>query len=164
MEKIKTNLDLAHEILDEVRGSGVDTRWLEHIGENIMKPVEIYDVEFDIVGKLMFGSCEGIYFDVYMVGNFDKDGKENGVAPLIYGKCLSTSKESMEMMSKVMANIIFCGTKYLGEHAYEYVRRGFRCYVPGKSSSVWTASEQRAKEYMYMGYTVKNLYTGQEMK
>lgn len=164
MEKIKTSLDLANGILKEIQDNGVDTSKIEYIGDSVFAPIHIYDVEFDLVGKLSYGSCEGICFDISMVGSYEQDVSKESSAPLITGKCHGTSREDMENIGKIMADIIFYGTKYIGKHADEYIRRGFRCYVPGKSNSIWTASEENAKKYMQKGYSVKDLYTGQELE
>ena len=167
MENIKNSLDLANGILKEIQDNGVDTSKIEYIGDSVFAPIHIYDVEFDLVGKLSYGSCEGICFDISMVGSYEQDVNKESSAPLITGKCLGTSREDMENISKIMADIIFYGTKYIGKHADEYIRRGFRCCAPGKSGKstfVWAATEEKARKYIQKGYSVKDLYTGLELK
>lgn len=162
---VKTNIDLATEILKDVRDKGIDLSWLESCSPaSERNATSVYDVEFNIVGNVSYGSCEGIYFDVYMDGVFAQQGNERRTAPLICGKCLGTSLEDMERIAKTMADIIYHGTNYLIAHQDEYIRRGYNCSCDGKKSSFWVLSEKKAKGYAASGYTVTSCLTGKVVK
>lgn len=85
---------------------------------------ELLDDEFDIVGCLKFGGCEGIYLDIILEGNFDKACTEKR---LHIGtiKTLSTSDDAFKKMTLLMAEFTIKGRNWMNDNQNLLLRRGY---------------------------------------
>jgi len=95
-----------------------DGNWPEGIEHDAAGPeaVEIIDSSFDIIPQVQYGSCEGIYLDVYLVGSEFTYSNEKKVK-LCCIKTLDESREGMRAMAVLGADIVVDLTEFLGNNS-----------------------------------------------
>lgn len=76
------------------------------------------DYRFDLVPRLNFGSCEGIYLDLYLEGSFDASDKR-GVSIGTF-KTLRTDLEACQLMGALGGALMYYGCKYINREIHRY--------------------------------------------
>lgn len=166
MEKIKTSVDFAQGIIQEIKQKEIDTSRLDYIRPaDIRTPTEIYDTDFDVVGKLSYGGCEGIYIDIDIVGSFGKDPIEKGnrTITIITAKMLGTEVQDLEYAGKILADCVYVGKQYLSEHEKDYLRRGYSCRKPSCPSYIWVRTLAETKKFKDAGYIIIDMLKQKEI-
>lgn len=76
------------------------------------------DYRFDIAPQVTFGSCEGIYVDVYLEGKFDESGiKQTSIGVF---KTLRTDLEACRLMGELCGILMYHGSRYVNEEIHRY--------------------------------------------
>lgn len=79
------------------------------------------DYRFDISPQVTFGSSEGIYMDVYLVGRFDDSGvKQTSIGVF---KTLRTDLEACRLMGELGGILMYFGVNYVDEEIHRYTPR-----------------------------------------
>lgn len=160
-KKPKSIQQLGDEIIAELERTHQLPDNLESIGSNSCSDgqQQIYDIEFDIVGTIRYGSCEGFYTDIYMEGYYGENGQERKRALMLSAKTLSTNRESIEKMSLLAAACVFVGGEYIDHHKEELTRRGYRCKeTPDSAWGLIVSKKKDALKYKAMGYEVYDYF------
>lgn len=158
MKRVKTVKDLAYAIYQELKEENIIPEIMEYVSPST-DSTEIYDIEFDFIGMLQYGSCEGIYGDIVIQGDFARQPAEARKCTLLTLKTLREDQESMQVIGRCIGDIIFLAQKYLTSHRDEYIRRGYKCQKPGSAWFIYTTNLDRAKKYKNEGNVVTDLYT-----
>ena len=124
------------EILDHIQAAGP-------IGE---PDQELLNEEFDTIGTVSFGSCEGVYADMVIRYN----GKDTIVG---IAKCLDTSDEAMRTMGILAADYTAEARKFVEENMddFDFVGYTLRMHpdkeYPRMTCSTLEKAMQRAREF-----------------
>ena len=160
-KKVKTVQQLGREIIAELERTHQIPSGLEYISASIGEDgtTPIYDVEFDIIGTIQHGSCEGFYADIYLDGYFGKDADVRKRVLLLSAKALLADRPSIEKMSLLAAACVFVGSEYVDAHKNELMRRGYRCKkTPDSEWSLIVSTKEAALEYKKKGCEVFDLF------
>lgn len=160
-KKLMTVEQLGDKIIAELERTHQLPDILENIGSNSCSDGQqlIYDIEFDIVGTIRYGSCEGFYADIYVEGYYGENGNERKRAFMLSAKTLNTDRESVEKMSLLAAACVFVGGKYVEAHKEELTRRGYRCKeTPDSAWGLFVSKREDALKYKAMGYEVYDYF------
>ena len=76
------------------------------------------DYRFDLVPRLNFGSCEGIYLDLYLEGSFDASDKR--AVSIGTFKTLRTDLEACQLMGSLGGALMYYGYKYINREIHRY--------------------------------------------
>ena len=107
----------------------------KYLEENHLKPTELdYSAptshptamrtyEWDVVGTVNFGGCEGIYLDIYAHG--DVTGGQWEDVTLGTYKTLDTSKEAFKRMGDLNAEFVFAARDYVNKHMDDFEWTGY---------------------------------------
>lgn len=115
-KKFYTNETLFNTIVSILKDKGLYPDILDyHLADH--HPVEIKNYEWDTICTLQFGGCEGIYLDVYAVGNIGR-GKEK--VRLGVFKTLDTAREAFYTMAKLEADFIWETRDFVDSHIEEF--------------------------------------------
>lgn len=82
-------------------------------------------IEWDCIGIVNFGGCEGIYLDLYLYGNTGNDMEK---IPLGTYKTLSRSKEAFKAMSVLNAEYVFALNDFVQAHIEDFNWTGYDVY------------------------------------
>lgn len=156
MRKIKTFKDLISEIEKNI---GEYPNILDYHRINNERE-QILDIEFDLVSEVIFGGSEGIFLNIYIRGNFDKNYTDKNEL-IFVAKTLYDDDTSFKVMSIFGAEIVLAGRRILNNQKDEYIRRGFYCKKAEKDKyGLICKNLEVALERKKQGYTwIKDLYS-----
>lgn len=80
---------------------------------------------WDTVGAVRFGGNEGIYLDVYAIGEVSQQGNRKEQVLLAIFKTLDESKEAFKRMSELNAEIVFLMRDFVNHHISDFEWSGF---------------------------------------
>jgi len=76
------------------------------------------DYRFDLVSRLSFGSCEGIYLDLCLEGSFDSSDKKKATIGTF--KTLRTDLEACRLMGALGGALMYYGRNYVDKEIHRY--------------------------------------------
>lgn len=76
------------------------------------------DYRFDIAPQMTFGSSEGIYVDVYLIGKFDDSGTSQTSIGVF--KTLRTDLEACRLMGELCGVLMYHGSCYVNKDIHRY--------------------------------------------
>ena len=80
---------------------------------------------WDTVGAVRFGGNEGIFLDVYAIGEVSQQGNRKEQVLLATFKTLDESKEAFKRMSELNAEIVFLMRDFVNNHLSDFEWSGY---------------------------------------
>lgn len=155
MKKKKyTNETLFNTIVGILKEKGLYPEGLDYDMAEYRNVYDMKTYEWDCTANLAFGGNEGIYLDIYAVGNLGDDNKKVRLGVF---KTLGESKDYFYMMAKLQADFIWETRDFVNANIDDFTWTGYDLdYYQGdkKVSSVTVPDEKSAKMSMYR----KSLY------
>ena len=154
-KRMYTNADLFYIILDRLKKKDLLPPILDY-SLGAADIVKIKDISWDAIGRITFGSSEGIYLRIYIEGVIS-DGYDK--AELGTFKTLEASKDAYKIMSDLNVEFIFELKDFVEENIDSFYWTGYTVefFMDGKSQGEMTVSRKdRAinaiKKYMARHY------------
>ncbi len=94
--------------------------------------VLIKDYQFDLYTRVVYGTNEGIYADVWLSGKYDE---EAGAPDLLIGviKTLNRDDDTVRKMYQLCAEIFLAGTHFINDNLDDFTWLGYRIELSEKS-------------------------------
>lgn len=150
-----TNVKLFNAIVDILKEKNLLPDILDyHLSESECNERKIKTCEWDTIGIVNFGSCEGIYLDVYIKGNIG-DGLEK--VKLGTFKTLGESREDFYTMSRLQADFTWETRSFVNSHMDDFNWTGYDVkFFKGEKGTAgyWTSSKEGADKL------IKKCYNG----
>lgn len=89
-------------------------------------PVPIKTYEFEIRSNLDYGSCEGIYLDLW-IEYYEEEKRQR--KELGTFKTLQTDRSAMRRMAQLLADFIVEERKYINQHLDDFTWEGIQVYA-----------------------------------
>lgn len=171
-KKPMTTAELFDKIIAIMKENGSDFSKMDYASATSY-PVPITTEEFSVRVGLMYGGCEGAYFDA----SIERSTKNGCVSnPLGYVKTLYTDLESLHCLSALMAEFLYYSGKYCNSHLDDFTWEGYDVYayneddakLCGFTCSSIEAAEKRknalleSKEHKYAYIVVRDNSTRNE--
>lgn len=81
--------------------------------------IEVLDNAFDVVPQVQYGSCEGIFLDVYFIGSGFTNSEADKVR-LCTVKTLDTSRDAMRKMAILGADFVVDTSEFLNRNSDDF--------------------------------------------
>ena len=118
-----TGADLFNEIIKTVK---MAEKWPDIIDYALAESVEgIYNYQFDPHFTLCPGSCEGVYLDLAIYGDWKLEAGKNEVLRLGTIKTLEEGDDAIRTMGILYAECLIAYNKIMSENLDAFTRRGF---------------------------------------
>lgn len=104
-------------------------------------PLPVKTIEWDTIGIVNFGGCEGIYLDIYLEGDTGNDADR-----ILLGtyKTLYRDKESFRVMGNLNTEFVFALREFVNSHPDDFNWTGYdiRFYKGDKKTGgYWSSTE-----------------------
>lgn len=112
-------------IMDQLKEENLLPDNLDYYHVDDRNTVEVRDYEWDTIGVVKFGGNEGIYLDVYAIGEVSQRGNQQEKVRLGVFKTLDRSKEAFKRMGDLNAEIVFLMTNFINSNICDFEWSGY---------------------------------------
>ena len=137
------NKDLFNVIVDVIKEEGLLTDILEYYRPD-PREFEIRTYEWDVYADLFFGTCEGIFLDLYIQGNL---GYKDAPEKIWLGsfKTLRTDLAALKELATLQAYFIWYCKKFVDENIDDFEWTGYKVeFYKGDQKTVGYSTAHRS--------------------
>ena len=122
-------------IMNELKSTGKVPDILEYAIPTRDK-IKFRNYEFDVLGYVHYGACEGIYISLFFKGDIG-NGVSDRTGTIGTIKTLDTSEEAFHKMAQLMADFQLVAMRHVESHIDDFNWTGFdiRYYKEGQTES-----------------------------